>query len=173
MNLRSRADTCEMRTDWTSIAGACADPVCYVSSGAVVFVTQSFIRSHNRVTNGFAVGNTIILSENNPPHFDETWAHERGHILQWDFFYGAIGLPLEEWLGGRLGRHVQSIQRRANLGFTRPFLGSALLETCRCSWMTCSVLTSSRCSMPTTGRSRARGTRPKLWGSTRARCTHE
>lgn len=74
-----------------------------VSAGAVVFRTQTGIRSDGELVDGVTVGGVILLSSWAGSHTDDVFRHERIHVIQDDYLRTTIGLPLEEWVGQRLG----------------------------------------------------------------------
>lgn len=75
---------------------------------------------------GVTIAGTILLSD--IPRFgqsylDRVYAHERLHVLHTDYFSGAWGEPMEEWLEERYD-WLGGPRRRVTLGLGEPILGS-------------------------------------------------
>jgi hypothetical protein len=92
-----------------------------LSAGAPVFYAPSSVLTRdNVVMNGGTGAGVIYLSGNLIPEFEErVFAHERVHVLQYDFGQVAMGMPLERramralpWLG--------SISNHLHVGITTP-----------------------------------------------------
>ena len=87
------------------LARAVADPALTLevgrtfSAGAPVFLEEfrDVVRADDPLVNGRNQGGTIVLSlgANDP---ESTFAHERVHVIQLDFFRQAWFLPLDEWI---------------------------------------------------------------------------
>lgn len=72
-------------------------------SGTTVFRSdRSLLGDDDRRVFGGAAGSVIFLSPLGPEHEVKTLAHERTHVLQYDFLLGAWFRPLEERLAGAL-----------------------------------------------------------------------
>ncbi|MGD8319774.1 MAG: hypothetical protein PVJ02_04955 [Gemmatimonadota bacterium] len=87
------------------------------SAGASVFTSASRFKGRDGAVDGQAVGGMIVLSRN--PRWDapaRIFAHERVHILQFDFFKLTVGQPLERWAVRRLGAADLPLMERVDLG---------------------------------------------------------
>lgn len=74
-----------------------------LSAGTAVFTSASRFKGRDGNVDGQAGGGMIVLSRN--PRWDapaRIFAHERVHILQYDFLKITAGEPLERWALGRL-----------------------------------------------------------------------
>ena len=67
------------------------------------FLTDEEISYGGETGNGITAGGIVILSRQNDGDLDRTFAHERVHVLQVDFFETSVGLSAEEWVGRKLG----------------------------------------------------------------------
>jgi hypothetical protein len=79
-----------------------------ISSGGVVFTTAYDIQEGDATVYGKTVGGTVTLGTwVSRDQLAGSFAHERVHVLQFDFLKTVIGYPLEGWLLG----HVPFLER--------------------------------------------------------------
>ena len=98
-----------------------------ISSGVPVFRAPDYrLRSNDRTVAGMAVGGVVVLARHSDDLVPENiMAHERTHVLQYDFVQLLWGDPLEEFLG----RHVPYVtvaQRHVRIGALLPLLAEGL-----------------------------------------------
>ena len=91
-----------------------------VSSGAMVFIApgRQAIVSGDTVF-GVASAGVILIGESNSLPREAIFAHERVHVLQYDFSFGAWSNPVEEWLLARLPGGDE-LHRYFDFAFTLP-----------------------------------------------------
>lgn len=83
------------------------DAAASISAGALVFQTPVRIRSGDKALNGATAAGLIFLGPTGPGiDRNNVFAHERVHVLQYDYAQIAWGGPVEDWLlsgvpGGR------------------------------------------------------------------------
>lgn len=83
---------------------------------------------------GFATAGTIVLgrdAEHVPGH--AVLAHERVHVLQFDYLQALWGDPLEMWIGGRLPRG-ETVMRFVRPGVIAPSMHWALIRSIDLEW---------------------------------------
>ena len=98
-----------------------------ISSGAPVFRAPGYrLRSDDRAVAGMAVGGIILLarhSDDLPP--DDILAHEKVHVLQYDFAQLLWGDPLEEFIGQYVP-YMTEAQRHVRIGALLPLFAEGL-----------------------------------------------
>jgi len=82
------------------------------SAGAPVFLTEKAGFAH---VNATVRGGSIFL-DRTLRDIEQTFAHERVHVVQLDNAFGAWGEPLEHWLLGKAGRPGRWLMKYADLG---------------------------------------------------------
>lgn len=87
-----------------------------LSAGAPVFTTEADLRSGGPV-NGMFVGGTIVMTHRARADLEDVFAHERVHVMQYDFLKHAIGYPLEDWLRTTVGIADSGIATRFLVGY--------------------------------------------------------
>ena len=87
-----------------------------LSAGAPVFVAHNRrIVSDGDEAYGITGGSTVMLAGRGSPDIEGTFAHERVHVLQGDFYAQAWAAPAETWLLESIG--LGTIAEHVNLGF--------------------------------------------------------
>jgi hypothetical protein len=94
-----------------------------LSAGAPVFYApgRRIVTHEGREANGMAVGGTILLSGMPSVGDESTFAHERVHVLQADYFFHTWSDPIEGWVARRtsVGSHLH---RYLDLGVFTPLV---------------------------------------------------
>ena len=73
------------------------------SAGAPVFLTDAMIQGEDGFVSGTMGGGVIVLGRGTNNAKDDTFAHERVHVAQMDFFEISFGLSLERWARTKVG----------------------------------------------------------------------
>jgi hypothetical protein len=106
-----------------------------LSAGAPVFRTPRYrLGSAGDHLSGISVGGIIVLGYDADRHPDhDVFAHERVHVLQYDFLQEVWGDPLELWIGGKVpgGRAVLRLVRP---GLVVPGIKSSLVSLLDLEW---------------------------------------
>ena len=105
------------------LAGAVAEPALTLdvgrtfSAGAPVFLAKHRTIVHNGDrANGLTQGGTSLLGGRGVDDPESTFAHERVHVIQLDFFRQAWFLPLDEWI--LRNTPLAALQRYIDLNFS-------------------------------------------------------
>lgn len=94
-----------------------------LSSGAPVFRAHAHrIRHDDEIYTGVAVGGVVVVGRpSDQLSLEDTFAHERVHVLQYDFAQLLWGDPLEEFLGKHIP-FAAGAQRYVRFGVLMPLL---------------------------------------------------
>jgi hypothetical protein len=103
-----------------------------MSSGAPVFRAPDHrLRSGSHAAAGIAIGGVVVVGSHSDNLLDENiLAHERVHVLQYDFAQLLWGDPLEE-LVGQYVPYVTLAQRHVRIGALLPLVAEGLLKATR------------------------------------------
>jgi hypothetical protein len=82
------------------------------SAGTAVFLTEEAGFSH---VNATVRGGSIFL-DRTLRAIEQTFAHERVHVVQLDNAFGSWGEPLEDWLVGKAGRPGRWLMNYVDIG---------------------------------------------------------
>lgn len=86
-----------------------------LSAGAPVFLARNRkIQSDGETVFGVTGGSMIMLSSRGVPDPERTFAHERVHVLQSDFYTQAWAVPAETWLLDAIG--LTTVAQYVDLG---------------------------------------------------------
>ena len=98
-----------------------------ISSGAPVFRAPDHrLRSGDRMLAGTAIGGVIVVARHHEDlSTNDILAHERVHVLQYDFAQLAWGDPLEEYVGQYVP-FVSLAQRHVRIGALLPLVADGL-----------------------------------------------
>lgn len=106
-----------------------------LSAGAAVFRTpRHMIGSDGDFARGIMTGGIIVLGANAAEGADDTFAHERVHVLQYDYAQEVWGDPFEDWLATKLPG-APGLLKFVRPGILLPAIGSVVSEFVEVDWV--------------------------------------
>lgn len=99
-----------------------------LSAGAPVFQAAGGLRSDGEDALGVMAGGTLVLSAWAGSHEDDVFAHERVHVVQFDYLKATMGLPVEEWAIRRVHLDRVGLFRHVLLGLAQEPITYALFR---------------------------------------------
>src|SRR5688500_7503222 len=106
-----------------------------LSACAPVFRTsRHLLGSEGDFALGIMAGGIIVLGANAAESLHDTFAHERVHVLQYDYSQEVWGDPFEDWLAAKLPGG-STLLRFVRPGIMLPGIGSAVSEVVEIDWI--------------------------------------